>query len=328
MSHRSSLWYKLAALLVALALLVPVLAACGGGDDEGDDTGDGGTTEETQTPPSTAAFSIDSKVSELAANPDAWAVLVKYIGEDKANTTLQAAPDFTLRQLQPMASEDVTAETLAQINEELSTIEEGGTTVSPTPTPTETETPTTTPSAGALTIDSTIEEILADPAGEAILRECLGNERVDDPQFSMAFPFTLPFIAPKSNGLVTDEMVACVDGKLQALASGGTPTASPEPTPEATPSASPTASPEPTATTPADTRHKGDLTVDGSMFAELLANPDVNALCRQCMGDLLDNPAIAAVAPSYTLTQLAGMSASLTPEMYQCIVDGLAAMPE
>jgi len=40
---------------------------------------------------------------------------------------------------------------------------------------------------------------------------------------SMAFGMNLPTIAPMSGGVITDEMVACVEEGLQALGSGGTP---------------------------------------------------------------------------------------------------------
>jgi len=75
--------------------------------------------------------------------------------------------------------------------------------------------------AGPVTIKSKIKEILDAPGGEAVLRQCLGDEAVDNPQLSMAFGMTLPSVAPLSGGLITKEMLACVDEGLQALASGG-----------------------------------------------------------------------------------------------------------
>jgi len=76
------------------------------------------------------------------------------------------------------------------------------------------QTTTTTAPAGSLTIDSTIGEILDDPGGEALLRKCLGDEIVDNPQMSMAFAMNLPTIAPMSGGVITDEMLACVNEGL------------------------------------------------------------------------------------------------------------------
>jgi len=85
----------------------------------------------------------------------------------------------------------------------------------------EIELPTITsqpPVARVPTIESSIGEILDNPDGEAILRECLGDEIVDNPQMSMAFGMDLPTIAPMSGGAITDEMVACVEEGLQSLA--------------------------------------------------------------------------------------------------------------
>jgi len=92
-------------------------------------------------------------------------------------------------------------------------------------TTTTTAAPTTSqpPVARELTIESPIGQILDNPDGEAILRECLGDEIVDNPQMSMAFGMNLLTIAPMSRGVITDEMVTCVQEGLQALAVGGTP---------------------------------------------------------------------------------------------------------
>jgi len=85
--------------------------------------------------------------------------------------------------------------------------------------------PTTSqpPVATELTIESPIGQIMDAPGGEALLRKCLGDEVVDNPQMSLAFGMNLPTIAPISGGVITDEMVACVDEGLQTLAAGGTP---------------------------------------------------------------------------------------------------------
>jgi len=92
--------------------------------------------------------------------------------------------------------------------------------------------------ASSLTIDSSIGEILDDPGGEALLRKCLGDEIVDNPQMSMAFGMSLPTIAPMSGGVITDEMLACVSEGL-----GGTPTETTQPT-----TAQPTKTTQPTKT--------------------------------------------------------------------------------
>jgi len=102
--------------------------------------------------------------------------------------------------------------------------------------------------AGPVTIKSKIKEILDAPGGEEVLRKCLGDEAVDNPQLSMAFGMSLPTVAPMSGGLLTDEMVACVDEGLQALASGGgstTAAASEEPTTASSSDAESASEPEP-----------------------------------------------------------------------------------
>jgi len=83
------------------------------------------------------------------------------------------------------------------------------------------EASTATPAVGGITIESSIGEIIETPGGKGILREC--GFDVDNPQLSQAFGLTLKAIAPFTGGVVNDEMIACVDAGLQALASGGTP---------------------------------------------------------------------------------------------------------
>ncbi|MFA4837107.1 MAG: carboxypeptidase regulatory-like domain-containing protein, partial [Dehalococcoidia bacterium] len=70
------------------------------------------------------------------------------------------------------------------------------------------------------TIDSTLGEIMANPQGEAILRQCLGDTIVN--QLGAAFGLSLPTVAPMSQGAITNEMVACVQTQLEQLASGAT----------------------------------------------------------------------------------------------------------
>jgi len=107
----------------------------------------------------------------------------------------------------------------------------------PTSTTKAPATPTTTkPTATTVTIESTIGEIMDAPGGEAVLRECLGDEIVDNPQISTVLGKNLPAIAPMSGGVIIDEMVACVDQGLQALASDtSVPASTPKPTPVSEP---------------------------------------------------------------------------------------------
>jgi len=96
------------------------------------------------------------------------------------------------------------------------------TTTTTQPTTTAAPTMSQPPAARELTIESPIGQIMDAPGGEALLRKCLGDERVDDPQFPLAFGMNLPAVAPISRGAITDEMVTCVEEGLQALAAGGT----------------------------------------------------------------------------------------------------------
>jgi len=152
--------------------------------------------------------------------------------------------------------------------------------------------------ARELTIESSIGEILDNPDGEAILRECLGDEIVDNPQMSMAFGMNLPTIAPMSGGVITDEMVACVDEALQALAAGGT-----------------------TSQPPAQR-----VTID-SPIGEILDNPDGEAILRECLGDeSVDNPQMS-MAFGMNLPTIAPMSGGvITDEMLACVEEGLQSL--
>jgi hypothetical protein len=100
-------------------------------------------------------------------------------------------------------------------------------TAASTATPTENH-PTPTPTA-ALTINSTIGELYDNQDANKILRECLGDAVVDNPQFSMGFGFDLPTLVPMSGGKFTDAMVTCLDEGLKALAAGQKPTPTPTP---------------------------------------------------------------------------------------------------
>lgn len=178
----------------------------------------------------------------------------------------------------------------------------------------------------ALTVESTVGEIMADPNGEVVLRACFSDEGVDNPRFAEMYNMNLPTVAPMSNGQISDEVVTCVDNGLQALKGGRLNewlASNPSPTTVAAPAENTTASN--TASVPEG--HKGSITID-SLLADLLANPSVEALLRECFGELMDNPAIEGVAPSYSLPELEEMSPNITPEKLQCVVDGLEAMPE
>ncbi|MFC1925881.1 alpha/beta hydrolase domain-containing protein [Chloroflexota bacterium] len=72
------------------------------------------------------------------------------------------------------------------------------------------------PEPEGLTINSSIQDILAYPGGEALLRSCLGDELVDNPQFSMAGGYSVPQLAGLSAS-ITEEMVACVEAGLPSL---------------------------------------------------------------------------------------------------------------
>ncbi len=89
----------------------------------------------------------------------------------------------------------------------------------PPPTPETSPTPT----VAAFTIKSALGELIENPDTQAILRECLGDEAVDHPDLQKAYALDLPTLVVLSGGTISDEMVACVDANLKALASGETP---------------------------------------------------------------------------------------------------------
>ena len=89
---------------------------------------------------------------------------------------------------------------------------------SPTPTAT-----SPTPTVAAFTIKSALGELIENLDTQAILRECLGDEAVDHPDLPKAYMLDLPTLVVLSGGMISDEMVACVDANLKALASGETP---------------------------------------------------------------------------------------------------------
>jgi len=203
-------------LTLILVLVAVGTIACGDDDDDEDMDIAPPVTTSTQ-PPATSTgkdcLTVDNTLQELYDNPDTWAVFVNVLGEELAGrveSMLEALGPTPMVELFGM-SESMTPEMKDQIIADLAAVCEAG--------PPTTSQP---PAAGGLTIDASIGEILDAPGGEAILRECLGDEIVDNPQMSMAFGMNLPTIAPMSGGVITDEMVACVKEGLQALASGGT----------------------------------------------------------------------------------------------------------
>jgi len=69
----------------------------------------------------------------------------------------------------------------------------------------------------------------------------------------------------------------------------------------------------------------GPLSGD-SLLIDLMNDSDAFAVLKECTGGLIDNPAIPAIADVYTFNEAAQMPGALTPEMIQCVEDGLAAL--
>ena len=65
------------------------------------------------------------------------------------------------------------------------------------------------------TIDSTIGEILADEQGRAVLAKYVPADVLNSPQVEMAKGMTLRIMAPKSQGLITDEILQSIDEDLR-----------------------------------------------------------------------------------------------------------------
>ena len=72
-----------------------------------------------------------------------------------------------------------------------------------------------------LSADSTIQEILDNPAGKEIFRKHLGDEALNNPQLAQAMGFSLRmvqgFIEGQAPGMFTKEMLEAVDAELKAL---------------------------------------------------------------------------------------------------------------
>jgi len=280
--------------LVLLLAAMPLFAACG--DDDDDEDIDIAPPVTSTQPPATSTgkdcLTVDNTLQELYDNPDTWAVFVNVLGEDLAGRTesmLEALGTMPMVDLFGM-SESMTPEMQEEIIAGLAAVCEAG--------PSATSQP---PAAAGVTVDSTIGEILDAPGGEAVLRECLGDEAVDNPQLSMAFGMNLATIAPMSGGVITDEMVACVDEGLQALASGETG----EP---------PAATTEPVGPC---------LTID-SKLGDLLDNPDARAILEKHLPP--DIYAKAGMVRGFALPVLAPQSDQVTDEMLDAIAADLEAL--
>lgn len=72
------------------------------------------------------------------------------------------------------------------------------------------------PSRGPLSLRSPLRELLADPRGEAVLREHLG-ELLDLPQVKMAMDFSLEQMAPFAPQVLTKEKLAAIETALRSL---------------------------------------------------------------------------------------------------------------
>ena len=68
----------------------------------------------------------------------------------------------------------------------------------------------------ALTIDSTLREILADEKGKAVLEKHLPGISTN-PQVEMAKGMTLKQLAPLSQGMITNEMLSSIAEDLSKI---------------------------------------------------------------------------------------------------------------
>ena len=68
----------------------------------------------------------------------------------------------------------------------------------------------------ALSIDSTLGEILADEKGKAVLEKHLPGV-TSMPEIDMAKGYSLRAIAPMSQGLITDEMLKAIAEDLSKI---------------------------------------------------------------------------------------------------------------
>jgi len=68
-----------------------------------------------------------------------------------------------------------------------------------------------------VTIDPTINDILALTGGEDLLRECLGDETLDAGLLSITDSMTLVTVQPISQEMLTNEMIDCLEAELAAI---------------------------------------------------------------------------------------------------------------
>jgi len=128
---------------------MPLVAACDDDDDDGTTTMTAVTTttepstttpavvEPTTTQSAGELLTIDSKLGDLLANPDAKAILEKYLAPDiMANAPLVSS--FSLPELAPRSDGRVTDEMLAAMAVDLEALEAYSTTAAPTTAPTKT----------------------------------------------------------------------------------------------------------------------------------------------------------------------------------------------
>jgi len=172
--------------------------------------------EETTEPPATTTaptttepvakcdLTIDSKMGDLLDNPDAKAILEKYLPPDiMAKAGLVRG--FALPVLAPQSNGAVTDEMLAAIAADLKALC-GGEPVAKCD----------------LTIDSKMGDLLDNPDAKAILEKYLPPDIMA--KAGLVRGFALPVLAPQSNGAVTDEILAAIATDLEVLCGGGPPT--------------------------------------------------------------------------------------------------------
>jgi hypothetical protein len=85
-----------------------------------------------------------------------------------------------------------------------------------TPSSTTTTTTTTTTASGALTLDTPIEQIVANPAGKAVLDKDLPG-LTTHPAYDQFKTMSLKEVEPMSQGAITDDMLAKTGADLAAL---------------------------------------------------------------------------------------------------------------
>jgi hypothetical protein len=86
----------------------------------------------------------------------------------------------------------------------------------PAASTTTTTTTTTTAPAGALTLDTPIEQIVANPAGKAVLEKDLPG-LTTHPAYDQFKGMSLKEVEPMSQGALTDDMIAKTGADLAAL---------------------------------------------------------------------------------------------------------------